>query len=542
MGGGGTGGGGMDGGGMGGGGTGGSATSLTRFTTADFSGSGNCATCHSGLVDAGSNDVSIDTHWRATMMANAGKDPLWQAKIASEINRNPSLKSIIEGKCSRCHMGMARTQAVVDGTPVAVLSPGFLDPANPLHAAAMDGVSCALCHQIEDVDLGTPVTFTGQYKIDTSTSPPLRLAYGPFSQPLTQPMEMQVGFSPRQGAQTLDSDLCGSCHTLYTPIVDAAGNITGEFPEQTTYLEWRHATNGGGLDASCQDCHMPFALGGVAISNRPMGLTPREPFGQHHFVGGNSFMLGLLKANATALGVTAEPTHLDLAIARTDTQLRANAAAITISGATLAADVLSVSVSVQNNTGHKLPTGIPARRAWLHVTVKDSKGAVFFESGKPLVNGSIAGNDADADAAAYEPHYDRITAPAQVQIYEPVLRAADGGVTYTLLRAVAYAKDNRLLPAGFAKETAAADFAVVGAAAGDPSFAAGGDRITYQVGAAGKRRPLSVTVELLYQSVGYRFAEDLRPEPSSEAKRFMQQYDAATKAPRVMAAVTTSVR
>ena len=44
------------------------------------------------------------------------------------------------------------------GLPVR---PGFLDPSHPLHAAAADGVSCTLCHQVQSAGLGTPASFTG---------------------------------------------------------------------------------------------------------------------------------------------------------------------------------------------------------------------------------------------------------------------------------------------------------------------------------------------------------------------------------------------
>jgi hypothetical protein len=186
-------GGGGGGGGMGGGGT--TGTTLTAFQTADFSGSGVCAFCHSALKDSAANDVSVDKHWRSTMMANAAKDPLWQAKISSEINRNPSLQPVIEEKCSRCHMGMARYQAITDGSAVSVLG-GFLATSHYLHAAAMDGVSCTLCHQIQDVNLGLAESFTGQYVIDTSTFSPYRPIFGPYAQPVQNPMEMHSGFSP----------------------------------------------------------------------------------------------------------------------------------------------------------------------------------------------------------------------------------------------------------------------------------------------------------------------------------------------------------
>ena len=69
---------------------------LTTFETEDFSGSGICAMCHSNLTDDAGNDVSNDAQWRSTMMANSAKDPFWQAKISSEIYRNPHVKNIIE--------------------------------------------------------------------------------------------------------------------------------------------------------------------------------------------------------------------------------------------------------------------------------------------------------------------------------------------------------------------------------------------------------------------------------------------------------------
>ena len=42
-----------------------------------FSTSGSCAVCHTNLTDDTGADVSIDSSWRATMMANAARDPYW---------------------------------------------------------------------------------------------------------------------------------------------------------------------------------------------------------------------------------------------------------------------------------------------------------------------------------------------------------------------------------------------------------------------------------------------------------------------------------
>ena len=182
------------------------------------------------------------------MMANAAKDPLWQAKISAEVVLAPHLAQKIQEKCSRGHMGMARYQQLADGDTkddIYVFDTGtgitgFLNQAHYLHAAAMDGVSCTLCHQIKPDNLGTEGSFTGQYEIDTNTQSPDRLLFGPYSNPPRNPMQQSSGFLPTYhapGMQLADSAHCGTCHTLYTPALGADGTILKEFPEQTTYLE-----------------------------------------------------------------------------------------------------------------------------------------------------------------------------------------------------------------------------------------------------------------------------------------------------------------
>jgi len=532
----------------GGGGPGGAATTaLTNFETILFSGSGVCAFCHSNLTDSAGNDVSNDAHWRSTMMANAAKDPLWQAKIESEVNRNSHLQTVIEDKCSRCHMGMARYQAITDNTEVGVLNTGFLDAAHPLHEAAMDGVSCTLCHQVKDDNLGAEESFTGKYVIDDSSLRPNRSIFGPYDFPLINPMNNNTGFIPTSGVQMKDSALCGSCHTLYTPTVDSLGNVVGEFPEQMTYLEWEHS----GSDKSCQECHIPKAVGSVKISNRPRRLAAREPFGQHHFVGGNRFMVGLLKDNQTDLGITADTVHLDDTIARTMAQLQDNTATLGASSS-LENGLLTVNVEVSNLAGHKFPSGFPSRRTWLHMVVTDVKDDIIFESGKPLNDGKIVGNDADVDGTTFEPHHNVIKTkenPADevdVQVYEAVMLDTVGNVTWTLLSADSYAKDNRLLPNGFDKTTAAPDFSVDGNAVTDNDFQGGRDQVTYLVETQGANGPFTVTIDLLFQSVSYPFMENLKKD-SIDPKlalvdRFVEQYNNADKLPIVLNTIQQTIQ
>jgi hypothetical protein len=165
-----------------------------------------------------------------------------------------------------------------------------------------------------------------------------------------------------------------------------------------------------------------------------------------------------------------------------------------------------------------------------------------FESGAFQSNGSIAGNDNDADATKFEPHYVEIRSADQVQVYEPVMVDQGGAVTTGLLHGFRYVKDNRILPKGFAKETADKDVAVHGEAATDPDFVGGGDRVRYLVSVGQARGPFEVRAELRYQSIGYRWAQNSRRD-TPEGSRFLRYYDAmASASSAVLAKGTTTVR
>src|SRR6202040_560985 len=150
---------------------------------------------------------------------------------------------------------------------------------------------------------------------------------------------------------------------------------------------------------------------------------------------------------------------------------------VTIRKVDVVSSQLSADVFVENLTGHKLPTAFPSRRAWLHLVVRDVNGRTVFESGALNPDGSIRGNDNDADPLRFEPHYREIRTADQVQIYESILRDSTGAVTTGLISTVGYLKDNRLLPHGFDKGTADVDVAVHGDAAQDPAFDARGHRL-----------------------------------------------------------------
>ena len=484
----------------------------------------NCMACHNSLTAPSGEDVSIGANWRATMMANSARDPYWQAGVRRETIDHPTAAAEIQDECSICHMPMARAMAHADGRQGQVFA--HLPVAQHGEAddlLAHDGVSCAVCHQISKEKLGTRESFVGGFVI-AGRQAATRPVYGPFEvdKGLTTVMRSSAEFQPTQGMHIRQSELCATCHTLITKALNPRGEVIGELPEQVMYLEWKHSAFAA-EQKSCQSCHMP-------VVQEPMPITsvlgqPREGFSRHVFVGGNFFMLRLLNRFRKDLGVEALPQEMDAAALRTVQSLQTQTATVDISRAAVSSGRLDVDVAVQNLTGHKLPTGYPSRRSWLHVTVRDRSGRPVFESGAITPAGLIQGNDADADPAKFEPHYTEIRRPDEVQIYESVMGDAAGVPTTGLLTAVRYLKDNRLLPRGFDKTTADGDVQVVGDALRDADFSGGSDRVHYAVDVAGREGPFQVEVELRFQPIAYRWAQNLKSYNAPEPKRFVGYYE-----------------
>jgi hypothetical protein len=117
-----------------------------------------------------------------------------------------------------------------------------------------------------------------------------------------------------------------------------------------------------------------------------------------------------------------------------------------------------------------------------------------------------------------------------VQIYEAIMVDQSGAVTTGLLSGVRFAKDNRIPPEGFDKTKVPGDVAVQGAALADSDFAAGGDRVRYQVPLGESAGPYHVKAVLYYQPISYRWAQNLRDYPAAEPRRFVRYYDSMAPA------------
>jgi len=488
-----------------------------------FQSSDRCVACHNGLTTRSGEDYSFGTSWAATMMANAGRDPYWHAGVRREILDHPGAQAAIEEECSTCHMPMAHYEATLAGREAGIFAHIPFNRENEMSRLAADGVSCSVCHRIEPTNFGKRESFVGRFSINPALRGGERAAYGPFPVDAgrTTVMRSSSILKPAEGKHIRQSELCATCHTLYTKALAKGGESHPEFPEQVPYQEWLHSKFRE--QQSCQSCHMP-ALKEEAPITSVLG-QPHPDVARHSFLGGNFFMQRLFARYGLELGAAALPQEFENAAMKTIQHLQTESARVSLEGVEVRSGRLNAVVVVENLAGHKLPTAYPSRRAWLRFTVRNREGKVVFESGGLRPDGSIEGNDNDAAADRFEPHYTEIRSADEVQIYEPILGDPAGRVTTGLLTAVQYVKDNRLLPQGFVKSTAPRDVAVHGEALNDADFTAGSDRVRYSVSVGPAEGPLQVEVELMYQPIGFRWAMNLRSYQAMEPQRFVRYYE-----------------
>lgn len=488
-----------------------------------FQPSGDCQACHNGLTTASGEDVSIGVAWRASMMANSARDPYWLGSVRREMADHPTHRADIEDECAICHMPMARALAVHEGRKGEIFRHLNPEPDDVGHLAS-DGVSCTLCHQIGAEGLGTPASFTGGFVLAPADGDAPRIV-GPYdvTPGHAAVMRSSTGYRPASAPHLRGSEFCATCHTLITQAFGPTGDVIGRLPEQVPFQEWQHSA--WRSERTCQQCHMPPVETPTRVTS--VFGEPRERLGRHTFLGGNFMMLRLLNRHRAELGVVALPQELEAAARATTRQLEADTAAVSITRADRAGGQITIDVAVSNRAGHKLPTGYPARRAWLHLVVADADGRTLFQSGAPLPNGAIKGNDGDEDPRRFEPHRATIRTEDEVQVYEAVMADAAGLPTTGLLSAVRFVKDNRLLPRGFDKRSAGEDIAVRGEALQDEDFTEQGDRVRYEVAVSGARGPIQISVELRYQPIAYRWAVNLGQYAAPEAARFVRYYEEA---------------
>ncbi len=500
------------------------------FTTSE-----QCAVCHTPAPGATAmtgrlgGDISPYGTWQGTMMANSFRDPYFRAQIMKE---TAAAGEQIQELCLRCHTPMEHHDRVRRGKP----APRLKDVVGSIFAD--DSVSCTVCHMISPAGLGEPSTWSGQPEFNHR-----RAIFGPFEEPAVRPMQNLVNYTPEHAPHVSSSALCATCHTLFTEHTGTA------FPEQTPYLEWRNSVfnnEGDGDNAegrTCQQCHMPD-LGSARIARSPMGadfnIAVRDGYRGHGFVGGNAFMLDILAENAEELDVTADPDKLALMAAATRKQLAERTAKLSISEIRREDGRARFAITVENLTGHKFPTGYPARRAWLHVQVVNGR-RLLFETGA-----------VDEDSGRLEeivdelniPHVQTVRTEDDVVVYEMVAGDEHDVPTTYLSKMKRKLKDNRLLPRGWRADGPHVGETQPVGIDGDADFVGGSDTVQFDLPLPeGRRSRLRVIAQLYYQPVPPVWVDALREVEAEEAKRFVRYYDGMFKEPdKVAAAVRVEAR
>ncbi len=540
-----------------------------------FVSSDQCMSCHAGdsspfgpnmfFPNEGKDgvDVSPFAEWSWNMMGLAGRDPIFHAQLEGEVATHPARGQLtpesIQNLCFSCHGVMGQRQLALDDPHANFTQSRTQDPDDPYGKLARDGVSCALCHQIQD-NRNVPLVDvqTGRFSLNPRNSQGQLVLNGPFDHPVTMPMEKSLNAQPVSSGFISDSRLCASCHTVFLPVLDAQSNVVDNRYEQATYLEWLNSSfrDGGPGPQSCQQCHMPDTAFGQLLDNfkianiqdqdypvtsnlSPLSLITvlkRPGFRRHTLLGINQFgmeffqhfpaLLGISKVNFMS-GTT---DGLTRAIQNSQELARQASARVELSNAQRVGNVLFARVKITNLTGHRFPSGVGFRRAFLLFEVRDGAGQVVWASGRTNSIGVIVGPDGQALPSefhdidpltaqqAFQPHFQTITSQSQVQVYEEIVADLQGKFTTSFLNRATDIKDNRLMPLGwtfpgppgFAPEFAEAT-APFGGAADDADFTdgTGSDTLTYQATLpAGAVGPFSVRAELFYQAIPPYYLRD----------------------------------
>ncbi|MCB9691410.1 MAG: hypothetical protein H6736_06290 [Alphaproteobacteria bacterium] len=518
--------------------------------TSHFATSHSCAGCHSNhpsstaMRDDSGAPVSAFDLWQSSMMANAGRDPIWRAVVSAEIAATPGAAEIIGKRCMACHAPMAYSQTVLEGTE----SPGVetLMAGTNTSQLALDGVSCALCHQIEPTGLGSESSWKGNYTVLGD-----RQVYGPHPNPVGAAMEA-AGWSPSFSSHINQAGLCATCHTLITDALDPDGTPNGgSVVEQAPLLEMLNSLY---ASSDCQSCHLPSRTDQEATIATPIARNadgtddpslPDRAIGRHVFVGGNTLVPALLRDNPEIFNPAAPAAAFDATIAAARAQLSWRTANLTLQDSALSGSSLTFDTQIITSVGHKFPTGIPLRRAWLRVQVTDADGATVFLSGdfdgtgRILVNGQVA--PFEGQGGPIPPHHASITDDDQVQIYEAVLADLAGNPTYRLLRGAGYVKDNRLLPEGWNPN--GVNIPRVGPIGtdGDPDYASGGDTVQWMVDTTGFTAPFHIDARLYYQSLAHRFGEEIFVANTPETEGLRAVLETADRRPDLVGYATLTV-
>jgi len=466
------------------------------------------------MVLTASNSPTINVspygEWRWTPMGLAGRDPVFYSQIDSELAylKDQKKQQDVINICTQCHNAMGKRTFAAEH-PNEDYKMAFVNDTDPhsegfaIGGLARDGISCEVCHRMQaPKDPSLPYFLDHQINGVFNVTPPGEL-HGPFkdNEITTYPMSQGINVKPQYNVYIQSPQMCGTCHTILLPVLDSPKPGTNSV-EQATYPEWLNSDfrneygSVGPTPKSCQDCHMPGgyanAKTGVNVAQvtdkiasvqdgtyaaaehlaTPDDLNVRyreTGFVRHELLGLNGFLLQMFlkpvnqDLNNEVLGVRLSDymsglnTDLQAASDNVVQQAQTITATVEITKWEVQGSKLIVEVTVTNKAGHRFPSGVGFRRAFLDMEVT-MDGKTVFSSGATNATGQItdmAGNVLPTESfqnGQYQPHFSQsrpITSSEQVQIYEELTQDVNHQFTTEFTRRDYEIKDNRLLPVGW---------------------------------------------------------------------------------------------
>ena len=497
-------------------------TTTDPFRSPEFVTSAQCLGCHSGLSNTGLGpsmvilpDINVSPYgeWRWTPMGLAGRDPVFYSQLDSELaylSKQPTTRQMVVNVCMNCHGAMGKKSFAAEH-PNQDFDVNFVYDTDPstvgfrYGSLARDGISCMVCHRMAAPKDSTLSYFlANKINGDFDLTPPDHLN-GPFKDEVitTYPMDTALGVKPKYDPYIQSSQMCGSCHTILLPVLDSP-DTQKRSVEQATYPEWLNSQyrneygSVGATPKSCQGCHMPTGyintdsnVGVPRIQTRmaivqdltlpatehlatPDQLNVRfrnEGYRRHELLGTNGFLLQMFlqpvnkDGNNETLGVRMKDymsgftTDLENAVDNVVQQAQHITATLAITKFEVSGNKLIAEVTVSNQAGHRFPSGVGFRRAFIELQAMVN-GKPFFTSGTTNDKGEITDFNGRVLATEsfsggkYQPHFNQanpIRTSEQVQIYEELVQNVDHQFTTSFTRRDFDIKDNRLLPAGWSK-------------------------------------------------------------------------------------------
>jgi hypothetical protein len=191
----------------------------------------------------------------------------------------------------------------------------------------------------------------------------------------------------------------------------------------------------------------------------------REEYKRHTLLGINVFALEMFNQFDTILGVrkqdymTGLSTGLPNAIKNSNRLAKEHSVSLQLLNVAYNNGKLSTTVELTNLTGHRFPSGVGFRRAFIEFAVLNAKNDTIWASGRANSMGVVVDEKYKPlpsefleyvnGVQQYEPHYTKINKQNQVQIYQELAKNPEGVFTTSFVAIDDVVKDNRLLPKGW---------------------------------------------------------------------------------------------